>query len=161
MPKIKNIVIFIVIGIILVFIYFYFVKPSSTGDNLVSATPATGIDGVVSADEETVARDFLTLLLNVKNIKLDDTIFSDNAFTSLRDSSITLTSDGAEGRPNPFAPIGVENIALMDATTFLPSNILPNLSITSTTPSATATFNPLETLPIVTPPATPTTVKKP
>ena len=46
------------------------------------------------------------VLLNVKNIKLDDSIFSDIAFSNLRDSSITLIPDGTEGRPNPFAPIG-------------------------------------------------------
>lgn len=111
MPKIKNIVIFITIGAILVFIYLYFIKPSSNPDNLISVISSVGGDAMASVGDSTVARDFLTLLLNVKNIKLDDTIFSDNAFTSLHDSSITITQDGTEGRPNPFAPLGVDNIA--------------------------------------------------
>ena len=72
----------------------------------VSPASATNIPDANSL----IAKDFLNLLLNVKNIKLDDSIFADNAFNSLRDSSIVLTPDGNEGRPNPFAPLGSENI---------------------------------------------------
>ena len=56
----------------------------------------------------------------VKNIKLNDAIFSDVTFNSLRDSSITLTPDGNEGRPNPFAQFGNENISTSPVTPVIP-----------------------------------------
>lgn len=110
MSKFKNIIILGVIVAILVLSYVFFVKPSPDTDSLVSITPLTNSNNATPG-ESSVAQDFLTLLLNVKNIKLDDAIFSDNVFMKLRDSSITLIGDGSEGRPNPFAPLGVDNIA--------------------------------------------------
>ena len=116
MPKIKNILIFTAIGVIFVLIYIYFIKPSSPTADLVSSFPTETAESAApleSSDTNSlVAEEFLTLLLNVKNIKLDDAIFSDKAFNSLRDSSITLTPDGNEGRPNPFAPIGTDIFTL-------------------------------------------------
>jgi len=113
MPTIKNIIIFISIGIVIVLIYIFFFKPGAEVPSLVSSTTTTTAttattDTVIVNNNEMVAKDFLTLLLSVKSIKLDDTIFSDNAFISLRDSSITLTPDGTEGRINPFAPLGAD-----------------------------------------------------
>jgi hypothetical protein len=105
MPKIKNIIIFLIIAIALILIYVFFIKPSSDQNNLVLTTSGTSalpnVDGTSS-----VTQDFLTLLLNVKNIKLDDSIFSDPAFANLHDSSITLVPDATTGRPNPFAQFG-------------------------------------------------------
>ena len=65
-------------------------------------------------------QDFLSLLLNVKSIKLDSTIFDDPAFLSLYDSSITLTPDGTEGRVNPFAPLGADVVVAVTPTCILP-----------------------------------------
>ena len=112
MPTIKNIIIFVAIGGVIAFAYFYFFRPSqdkaatlvSSGAPAASSSTAS----VNSAETETVARNFINLLLSVKSIKLNDAIFSDEAFKSLQDSSITLVPDGKEGRPNPFAPIGVD-----------------------------------------------------
>lgn len=93
-------------------IYIYFIKPSSPTAALVSSSPTPTVGSTVaSSADPLVAQEFLTLLLSVKNIKLDDTIFSDRAFNSLHDSSITLIPDGTEGRPNPFAPIGTDVVA--------------------------------------------------
>jgi len=115
-PKIKNIIIFVTIGLIFVLIYIFFIKEPSIDEDttLVSSTEvnsplvSTGTEGA----SPVIAEDFLALLLNVTNIKLNDSIFSDMAFSSLHDSSIILTPDGNEGRPNPFAPIGSDIIAL-------------------------------------------------
>ena len=83
--------------------------PSTTSlPNIDGSTEDTNVANEVSA---LVAKDFLTLLLSVKNIKLDDAIFFDVAFNSLHDSSITLIPDGTEGRPNPFAQFGNDNVA--------------------------------------------------
>lgn len=117
MPSIKNIIIFTTIAAFFVLVYVFFVKPSSEEDSLVSSTPLTlpniegsGIENQIPNGATLITKDFLTLLLNVKNIKLDDAIFSDVAFNSLHDSSITLIPDGNEGRPNPFAKFGNDDI---------------------------------------------------
>ena len=113
MPTIKKIIIFTVIATILILIYIFFIKKEPDTTTLITSSPIpisqnTGLPDTNSA----IAKDFLTLLLSVKNIKLDDAIFSNNAFNSLRDSSITLTPDGNEGRMNPFAPFGTDSVAL-------------------------------------------------
>jgi len=132
MPKIRNIIIFIVIGAIFVLIYIFYIKKSPTDTaSLISSTPDSAVStssGTIENNSK-VAQDFLSLLLNVKSIKLDDTIFSDNAFESLHDSSITLTPDGNEGRPNPFAPLGTDIVA--------PPAASAPATTSTTTPSAT------------------------
>ena len=119
MPKARNIIIFIAIAAVFVAIYIFFLKPEPADDaTLVSAPNFTAVNaetapvsGAGSQNGASLAAgDFLTLLLNVKNIKLEDAIFSDPAFASLHDSSITLIPDGNEGRPNPFAPLGVDDL---------------------------------------------------
>lgn len=114
MPNIKNIIIFIVITIAFILVYIFFIKPSPEPDNLVSyggENSLPNIDGSVvnpnvSDTSSLITQDFLALFSNIKNIKLDDAIFSSPVFISLHDSSITLIPDGNEGRPNPFAQFG-------------------------------------------------------
>lgn len=119
MPKIKNIIIFVAIGAALVLIYVFFIKPDPDIPVLVSSIPnPIAQNGEALNRNSSVAGEFLNLLLNVKNIKLDDAIFSDDAFNSLHDSSITLIPDATEGRSNPFAPIGSDKIPI----TTSPSN---------------------------------------
>ncbi|PIZ85965.1 hypothetical protein COX94_01460, partial [Candidatus Nomurabacteria bacterium CG_4_10_14_0_2_um_filter_33_9] len=107
--KIKNIIIFTVIAVALILIYIFFIKPSPEEENLTSSTHFSTNDTALldteNLDENSlIAKDFLSVLLNVTNIKLDDTIFSNKAFLSLHDSSILLVAPGDEGRLNPFAP---------------------------------------------------------
>src|SRR3989338_5104033 len=114
--KIKNIIIFVVIAAVLALAYFLFIRGTSDEAPLVSSTPDSALPGAPTADNTTeenagVAADFLALLLNVKNIKLDDTVLSDIVFAHLRDSTINLDRDTDEGRPNPFAPFGAEGIS--------------------------------------------------
>jgi len=109
--KIKNIIIFLVIVAIAVSIYIFYIKasPDNSATPLVSSTPFSAPQNTTTPTTNIVAAgDFLTLLLSVKNIKLDNAIFSDVAFASLHDSSISLTADGTEGRTNPFAPLGAD-----------------------------------------------------
>lgn len=118
--KIKNIIIIVAIVLALILIYVWVTGSSSDQSNLISSsgTSLPGIDdsatgaGVVNGSSVAAkdAENFLTLLLNVKNVKMDVSIFTDSAFASLRDSSIILTPDGTEGRPNPFAPLGKDNV---------------------------------------------------
>ncbi|KKR79481.1 MAG: hypothetical protein UU24_C0007G0008 [Candidatus Nomurabacteria bacterium GW2011_GWA2_40_9] len=115
-PKIKNIIFFTGIALVMILVYVFFIKKDSEQANLVTTSLNTNkivsstlpkSDATQEANSQ-IAKDFLSLLLSVKNITLDDAIFNDIAFTSLRDSSIILTPLGNEGRPNPFAPIGAE-----------------------------------------------------
>lgn len=50
-------------------------------------------------------QDLITLLFQLKSIKLDNTIFNDTAFRSLQDFSQALVPEPI-GRTNPFAPLG-------------------------------------------------------
>ena len=132
MLKPKNIVIFLAIAAVLVLVYVFFVQGETEDTGLVS----TGVvdttnttPGVVGDTSSVDAKNFLGLLLSVKSIKLDDSIFSDIAFSTLRDSSITLTPDGTEGRPNPFAPIGVDRVTTPATTTPGTTSTTPPTSI--------------------------------
>ncbi len=115
-PKIKNILIFTTIAVIFILIYVFFLRTPSEQAGLVSTSNTTlpNIDGslpttgVLEADLAT--EEFLSLLQSVQSIEIDDRIFSDQAFLSLRDSSIVLVQDSTEGRVNPFAPFGSDPI---------------------------------------------------
>lgn len=50
-------------------------------------------------------RELLSLLLELKALELNESLFSDPAFRSLRDMSQELAPQPA-GRTNPFAPLG-------------------------------------------------------
>jgi len=133
MPKIKNIIIFTAIAATFVLIYIFFIKPSPEEANLVSSPSNTVLPDVNSTSTDInpnttslLAKDFLTLLLNVKNIKLDDSILSDPAFFNLKDSSIVLEPDGNEGRPNPFAPFGNDLEITQSTTQTAPTTIIPD-----------------------------------
>ncbi|MFM7088469.1 MAG: hypothetical protein ACKOW9_02980 [Candidatus Paceibacterota bacterium] len=107
--KIKNILIFLVIAGVLVGGYVLFMQKPDQAP-LVSTTNQSGDVTPVSTDETSkLGQDFLNLLFSVKSINLDAVVFETPIFGSLKDSSIILISDGSEGRPNPFAPIGSEN----------------------------------------------------
>ncbi len=111
MPKIRNIIIFIIIAVAFILIYIFFIKPSPEEGNLVSLPSGSALPNIDGSSPNTntsipnslANKDFLNLFSSIKNIKLDDAIFSGPAFNSLRDSSIILVPDGTEGRPNPFA----------------------------------------------------------
>jgi hypothetical protein len=112
MPSVKNIIIFITIGLVMVLGYVFFIKGDGEEDNLTTdAGTPTLPDTTTPAADPAIGQDFLGLLLNVKNIKLDGAIFANPAFKSLQDSSIVLIPDGNEGRLNPFAPIGSDIVA--------------------------------------------------
>src|SRR3989344_643089 len=104
-PKIKTSIIVVIIVAILALVFVFLTKKEP------EQTPLVSVSGDVTTtnpqpNASLLTQDFLSILLNVKNIKLDDDIFNDPTFSSLSDSSILLTPEGTEGRPNPFAPIG-------------------------------------------------------
>jgi hypothetical protein len=102
--RIKNIIIIVVIIAVLGLGYnFFFNAPAAPA--LVSTAGVAAVPGQV---ENPIGQEFLTTLLNIRSIKLDDSIFANPAFLSLSDFTTTLVPEGNEGRSNPFAPIGSE-----------------------------------------------------
>ncbi len=138
--KLKNIIVFAIIAVIIILVYFFFFnKPADQGSLVSSNVPLlpvttntnTNITNINlnAGNNDTLSQNFLSLLLGVKSITLDDSIFKEGSpFFSLNDSSITLTQDGTEGRPNPFAPIGVDAGIVANPT---PST-LPTVGTTNT-----------------------------
>lgn len=122
----KNIVLFLIIIAALILVYIFFFSKSevpapATSNSSLQSTSATGgtvpITPIVQQQSQSVAnasqisQEFINQLLNLKAIKLDDEIFSSMAFQSLEDFTIVLIQPGNEGRPNPFAPFGIEGAA--------------------------------------------------
>lgn len=142
-PKIKNSLIFIGVATAFILIYVFFIKGSSVETpNLVSSSgPLVQTTGAFMQKNSSITEEFLASLLNVTNIKLNNAILSDDAFVSLRDSSIVLIPDGTEGRPNPFAPFGSDNFTL---------GVSPVVNPPATTPLTTTP--PPETKPATIPP---------
>lgn len=126
---IKNIIILIVVAVALGAAYFYFLKPAPEQPTLTSAPAVPSSVDTTSGTSSVSGSEFLTVLLNVKNIKLDDSIFSDPAFATLHDSSIELVNDGTEGRPNPFAPIG-SDITAAPINAIIPAPVVAPQTIT-------------------------------
>jgi hypothetical protein len=102
--KKKSTIVLVSILVALIIIYFGFVrKPANNTPDLTSSADVSNPASDAAAN---VSDSFLSTLLNVQSIKLDDSVFSDPAFATLRDSTIILIPDSNPGRSNPFAPIG-------------------------------------------------------
>ncbi len=134
MSKIKNIIIFTVIAAALILIYIFFIKKAPDQGNLISSNTSGIVSGTNTSTSNTsgqnslITKDLLSVLLSVKNIKLDDAIFSDEVFVNLHDSSILLNAPNDEGRANPFAPIGFEKMTALPTTS--PISIIPSTVVT-------------------------------
>ena len=69
--------------------------------------PSTVLTTTASAVDSSVAeQEILKLLLNMRSIRLDSSIFEDPAFNSLRDFGREIIPEPV-GRSNPFAPTDV------------------------------------------------------
>jgi hypothetical protein len=115
--NIKNLILLVVIGAVLVFVYFYFFQKDEPEENLVSNSLVTPTNVNVNTvnpslplDDE-FAGQIVSTLSSIKTINLDTRIFESLAFKSLMDGTVVLTPDQNVGRLNPFAPIGVDRNA--------------------------------------------------
>lgn len=96
---VKTIIIVLVVAGIGFFGYNYLNQTNVQTDVLVQQN---------SADTSKMGAEVLSALNQLKTLRLDESVFKDKAFMSLRDFSKPLTSEPV-GRVNPFSPIGVEN----------------------------------------------------
>lgn len=99
--KIKMPLIVLILIIIIFYGYSLLSKKGIDTKNLISDTSSNPTTS--QADQ-----DFLNTLSKVQGIKIDTSIFSDQAFNSLTDDSQPIVP-GQPGRTNPFAPIGVDS----------------------------------------------------
>ena len=133
MPNIRNIIIFLGLAAVFTAVYIYFIK-SGPEQNLsivsssVNSATQNSASSTSSDTQNVIAKNFLSLLLNTKNIKLEDSIFSDKSFQSLIDSSIPLVPEVNAGRPNPFAQFGADSSAVPATTT--PATTTPKEPLT-------------------------------
>lgn len=101
----KNFVTIIIVVIITGSVVWAFIflgrSKSAVKSGLVAELPA----GPGSKDTETLSRELLSALSSLKDLKLDDKFFNDQAFLSLKDDSKGLV-DELLGRENPFLPVG-------------------------------------------------------
>jgi hypothetical protein len=101
-PKLKKIILVILLAIVLFVVYAVFIKkdPTNTVDgNLITS------GGVLSEDARALGNQISQALLRLEQIKLDRNIFTNNIYVTLVDRSEPII-DEPIGRPNPFAPIG-------------------------------------------------------
>ncbi len=102
---IKAVIILIVLAAIALASYEFVVKPGAVGVSLGGLTTSTGASNIVTADQD-VGGEFLQMLLNLKAIKLNTSIFDNTSYKSLKDYTVVLEEPKNVGRPNPFAPVG-------------------------------------------------------
>jgi len=138
-PIIRTTIIIAAVVIIGVVGYKVFFNKSSAPASALQTTAGVGAgqptppSNTVSSTSSTafVGQDFLTLLLNVQSIKLDDSIFSNKEFTLLQDFNRPIPPDTNPGRPNPFAPLGIDGgagTASSQITTSNPSSVTATTS---------------------------------
>lgn len=79
---------------------YFFAKPAAPALSTTNAPATAAVD-----------QDLISLLLQLKSIKLDSSIFADSAFKSLQDFSQDLVQEPI-GRNNPFAPLGARSLTV-------------------------------------------------
>ncbi len=113
---IRNLILFIVIGGILAGGFYYFFNKNTGVEANISSSANAPINPTLNSGNNLPAT-------SISGITLDTSIFSNPAFLSLRDSSVILIPRGNEGRPNPFAPIGIDKTSNTLNTLSLPSDV--------------------------------------
>jgi hypothetical protein len=102
--KYKNIFLAIIIAVIVFFLYTrFFGNSENQSDSLLIA----GSGG--TTQEITIGKEFLSVLLELRSINLDESLFESKSFLILRDFSQEVEPQ-ASGRPNPFREIGFDPI---------------------------------------------------
>ncbi|MFA5933818.1 MAG: hypothetical protein WC795_01155 [Candidatus Paceibacterota bacterium] len=135
---IKNIIIFVVVFILAIVGYqMFFAKDQSSEGLLTSGTP--GVETTTDGTASSVGGEFISTLLNINNLKLDNSLFSSSTFMSLQDFTINLIPEVNPGRSNPFAPIGSDiSTPAQSSTPSTPAPTTP-VSTTPSTPTAGST----------------------
>lgn len=109
----KSTIISIVLIVVVALIaYFYYESTIPVSNSGLQTTTET-------SDAQAAGMRVLSLLNQIRSLKIDTSIFKDPAYLTLRDYSVAIPQENV-GRPNPFAP-------------------LPGVGSASTAPAATTT----------------------
>ena len=93
----KTVVVIIIIIVVALIAYFYY-------EGTLPATDSTLQVSTASQNGQAVGANVLSLLSQIKSLKIDTTIFTDPAYQTLRDYTVAIPQENV-GRSNPFAPI--------------------------------------------------------
>jgi hypothetical protein len=99
----KNNIIIIILVIVIGAVAFWYL-----GQNNNNTGSSLSVDAQTSNSAD--AQYIYNILQQMAQVKLDDSIFSDPNFQSLRDNTATFPLQSA-GRNNPFAPTGTDTAA--------------------------------------------------
>lgn len=96
--KNKTVAIGVVVAILLIAGYLLFMRGGEEQNPLTVSAP--------TGESQTIGRELLVTLRELRSLTLDGNFFTDPIFQSLRDFSVPLPVQTV-GRRNPFAPLGV------------------------------------------------------
>lgn len=105
---IKNSIVIIGVAFLLWVGYVTFLKKEASVNPNTTLVSENILDG--ESPQAQSGREILTLLLNLKSLKLDASIFNDPVFKSLVDFGQSIP-ERPHGRNNPFAPIGTGDVS--------------------------------------------------
>ncbi len=92
-------------------VYTYVFAPAQIAPGTLSQS------GVVNpAAPDRSQSSFLDIIVGLRSLELDGSIFTNPAFRSLQDFGVTLGTQ-PKGRPNPFAPLGVDAVVAASVST--------------------------------------------
>jgi hypothetical protein len=109
--KIRNLIIFIVIFGLAFAGYSFFVKDSSKSNNTGTLSGTSANPTVAGGNANVFDQTFLSMLTDLRGIKLEAGILTSDAFTKLQENTKILIEEPNPGRPNPFAPLGNDVVA--------------------------------------------------
>ena len=132
-PKLKKIILVIVVLGVLFVLYSIFIKPDPTSETLVAGRSGAGTPA--SQDAQVIGTQISQALLKIEQIKLERAIFDNPIFSSLEDRSQQIV-DEPIGRTNPFAPLGDTSVNVSSRTNL---NMSASSTATSTRSTATTT----------------------
>ena len=104
----KNSIVITGVALLLWAGYVTFLKKDTSVNQNAALVSENVLDG--DSPQAQSGREILALLLNLKSLKLDASIFNDPVFISLVDFGQNIP-ERSHGRTNPFAPIGAGNIS--------------------------------------------------
>jgi hypothetical protein len=98
-PKLKKIIIIVVAIVVILFVYYMFVNKEDDTSLLVTSSSSE-----MSEKNKILGQKITKTLIQIKDIKLEKAIFTNEVFLSLIDSRVKIDSQPV-GRKNPFAPL--------------------------------------------------------
>lgn len=96
----KNNILVIVLVVVIGMVAFWYM---TNNQNQSSSTLTASTDSTQSSD----AKYIYTILQEMAQVKLDDSIFSNPVFQNLKDNTVSFSPQPA-GRNNPFSPTGTD-----------------------------------------------------